>query len=99
MLTVRDSSLILGVLRERKRTVRLLLAVTNGGSEVFSESRLTLKLRDAHGHLMAEMTLEGGPVSPGGSSGLSNSGVRSMPSTDGSMRADKLGAANPTSVR
>lgn len=65
MLTVTDSSVILGAIRERKRTVRLLLAVTNAGSAVYSESRLKLNLRDAHGHLMAEMTLEGGAVSPG----------------------------------
>ena len=62
VLTVTDSSIILGSIRERKRTVRVVLAITNGGGGVFSESRLLLCLRDAHGHPMAELSLDGGAV-------------------------------------
>lgn len=65
MLTIADSSVLLGLVVERKRSVRVVLSVHNTSDTHYTESRLTLRLQGKQGHMLAELTLDGPPVVPG----------------------------------
>ncbi|MFT5680289.1 MAG: hypothetical protein ACI8RZ_001195 [Myxococcota bacterium] len=64
-LSITDASVLLGLVKGRERSVRIVLAVCNSSAAHYTESRLTLRLQGRQGHMLAELTLDGGPVGPG----------------------------------